>query len=85
MKYLGLSNSGSDSIRRAHNVTPVSVLQSEYSIFERELEDRGIIQTLKELEIGLVPYAPLGRGFLTDSVKPANEYPEDDFRRMDER
>ncbi|WP_226799744.1 aldo/keto reductase [Carnobacterium mobile] len=83
VKYFGLSNSGSDSIRRAHKVTPVSVLQSEYSIFERELEDRGIIKTLKELDIGLVPYAPLCRGFLTDSVNPSHEYAEGDMRRRE--
>lgn len=85
VKYFGLSNSGSDSIRRANKITPVSVLQSEYSIFERELEDRHIIETLQELNIGLVPYAPLGRGFLTDAVKPAKDYPKDDMRRHDER
>lgn len=85
VKYFGLSNAGTETIRRAHAVTPVSVLQSEYSIFERELEERKILEVLKELGIGLVPYAPLGRGFLTDSVKPAEEYPADDFRRMDER
>ncbi|KQO16593.1 aldo/keto reductase [Paenibacillus sp. Leaf72] len=85
VKYFGLSNAGTDTIRRAHAVTPVSVLQSEYSIFERELEDRNIITVLRELGIGLVPYAPLGRGFLTNDVKPAEEYPEDDFRRIDER
>ncbi|MFB5265694.1 aldo/keto reductase [Paenibacillus terreus] len=85
VKYFGLSNAGPDTIRRAHAVTPVSVLQSEYSIFERELEDRNILSLLKELEIGLVPYSPLGRGFLTGSVKPAEEYPENDMRRWDER
>jgi aryl-alcohol dehydrogenase-like predicted oxidoreductase len=85
VKYFGLSNAGPDTIRRAHAVTPVSVLQSEYSIFERELEDRNILSLLKELEIGLVPYSPLGRGFLTESVKPAEEYPENDMRRWDER
>ena len=85
VKYFGLSNAGPETIRRAHAVTPLFVLQSEYSIFERELEERKILEVLKELGIGLVPYAPLGRGFLTDSVKPAEEYPADDFRRMDER
>ncbi|MDP4097812.1 aldo/keto reductase [Paenibacillus sp. P96] len=85
VKYFGLSNAGPETIRRAHAVTPVSVLQSEYSIFERELEERNILSLLKELGIGLVPYAPLGRGFLTESVKPAEEYPEGDMRRWDER
>ncbi|WP_431090636.1 aldo/keto reductase [Paenibacillus sp. 8b26] len=68
VKYFGLSNADSETIRRAHAVTPVSVLQSEYSIFERELEDNNVLAVLKELTIGLVPYAPLGRGFHTDSV-----------------
>lgn len=84
VKYFGLSNTGSKTIRRAHAVTPVSVLQTEYSIFEREIED-DILPTLNELGIGLVPYAPLGRGFLTDAVKPSHEYPEEDMRRFDER
>lgn len=85
VKYFGLSNVGSTTIRRAHAVTPVSVLQSEYSVFERELDERKITTTLQELKIGLVPYSPLGRGFLTDAVKPAEEYAEDDYRRIDER
>ncbi|UPK41119.1 aldo/keto reductase [Paenibacillus pabuli] len=85
VKYFGLSNVGSTTIRRAHAVTPVSVLQSEYSVFERELDERKITTTLQELGIGLVPYSPLGRGFLTDAVKPAEEYAEDDYRRIDER
>ncbi|QNR68053.1 aldo/keto reductase [Paenibacillus peoriae] len=84
VKYFGLSNTGSNTIRKAHAVTPVSMLQTEYSIFEREIED-DILPTLNDLGIGLVPYAPLGRGFLTDAVKPAHEYPEEDMRRFDER
>ncbi|WP_436938032.1 aldo/keto reductase [Staphylococcus xylosus] len=84
VKYFGLSNVGPETIRRAHAITPVSVVQSEYSIFERDIEDN-ILPVLKELGIGLVPYAPLGRGFLTNDVKPAEEYAEDDFRRIDER
>lgn len=84
VKYFGLSNTGSKTIRRAHAVTPVSVLQTEYSIFEREIED-DILPALNELGIGLVPYAPLGRGFLTDAVKPSHEYPKEDMRRFDER
>lgn len=84
VKYFGLSNVGPETIRRAHAVTPVSVLQSEYSIFEREVEEK-TLPVLREFGIGLVPYAPLGRGFLTDAVKPAEEYAEDDFRRIDER
>ena len=63
---------------------PISALQSEYSLWERNLEPR-IIPALRELGIGLVPFAPLGRGFLTGAVKRAEEYPESDFRRNDPR
>ncbi|MDQ1030983.1 aryl-alcohol dehydrogenase-like predicted oxidoreductase [Streptomyces umbrinus] len=84
VKYFGLSNVGPQYIRRAHAVTPVSVLQYEYSLFEREVEEK-ILPVLRELGIGLVPYSPLGRGFLTGQVKPASEYPADDMRSWDER
>jgi aryl-alcohol dehydrogenase-like predicted oxidoreductase len=84
VRFLGLSEAGEKTIRRAHAVHPISVLQSEYSLWERNLESR-IIPLLRELEIGLVPFAPLGRGFLTGAVKRAEEYPEGDFRRNDPR
>jgi aryl-alcohol dehydrogenase-like predicted oxidoreductase len=84
MRFLGLSEAGEQTIRRAHAVHPISALQSEYSLWERNLEPR-IIPLLRELGIGLVPFAPLGRGFLTGSVKRAEEYPEGDFRRGDPR
>ena len=84
VRYLGLSEAGEKTIRRAHAVHPISALQSEYSLWERNLEPR-IIPLLRELGIGLVPFAPLGRGFLTGAVKRAEEYPEGDFRRGDPR
>ncbi len=84
VRYLGLSEAGERTIRRAHAVHPISALQSEYSLWERNLEPR-IIPLLRELGIGLVPFAPLGRGFLTGSVKRAEEFPEGDFRRDDPR
>ncbi len=84
VRYLGLSEAGERTIRRAHAVHPISALQSEYSLWERNLEPR-IIPLLRELRIGLVPFAPLGRGFLTGQVKRAEEYPEGDFRRGDPR
>jgi len=84
VRYLGLSEAGEQTIRRAHAVHPIAVLQSEYSLWERNLEPR-IIPLLRELGIGLVPFAPLGRGFLTGHVKRAEEYPEGDFRRGDPR
>ena len=84
VRFLGLSEAGEQTIRRAHAVHPISALQSEYSLWERNLEPR-IIPVLRELGIGLVPFAPLGRGFLTGTVKRAEEYPEGDFRRGDPR
>jgi aryl-alcohol dehydrogenase-like predicted oxidoreductase len=84
VRHFGLSEAGAANIRRAHAVHPVAALQSEYSLWERNLEDE-IIPLLHELGIGLVPFSPLGRGFLTGSARPADEYPESDFRRRDPR
>jgi aryl-alcohol dehydrogenase-like predicted oxidoreductase len=84
VRFIGLSEAGEGTIRRAHAVHPISALQSEYSLWERNLEPR-IIPLLRELGIGLVPFSPLGRGFLTGTVKRAEEYPENDFRRGDPR
>lgn len=84
VRFLGLSEAGEQMIRRAHAIHPISALQSEYSLWERNLEEK-IIPTLRELKIGLVPFAPLGRGFLTGNVKRAEEYPENDYRRNDPR
>lgn len=84
VRYLGLSEAGEDSIRRAHRVHPIAALQSEYSLWERNLEPR-IIPLIRELGIGLVPFSPLGRGFLTGSFKRAEEYAADDYRRNDPR
>jgi aryl-alcohol dehydrogenase-like predicted oxidoreductase len=84
VRFLGLSEAGERTIRRAHAVHPISALQSEYSLWERNLEPR-IIPLLRELGIGLVPFAPLGRGFLTGNVKRAEEYPQGDFRHGDPR
>ncbi len=84
VRFLGLSEAGEQTIRRAHAVHSISALQSEYSLWERNLEPR-IIPLLRELEIGLVPFAPLGRGFLAGNVKRAEEYPENDFRHNDPR
>lgn len=80
VRYLGLSEASAETILRAHRIHPISALQSEYSLWERNLEPR-IIPLLRELGIGLVPFSPLGRGFLTGSVKRAEEYSETDFRR----
>ena len=82
--FLGLSEAGEQTIRRAHATHPISALQSEYSLWERNLEPR-LIPLLRELGIGLVPFAPLGRGFLTGAVKRAEELSSDDFRHNDPR
>src|SRR5919205_1096797 len=76
VRFLGLSEAGEQTIRRAHAVPPISALQSEYSLWERNLEDR-IIPTLRELGIGLVPFAPLGRGFLTGTAQRAEQFAAD--------
>ena len=84
VRFLGLSEAGETTIRRAHAVHPLSALQSEYSLWERNLE-RDVLPVLRELGIGLVPFSPLGRGFLTGTAKRAEEYPEGDYRRGDPR
>jgi aryl-alcohol dehydrogenase-like predicted oxidoreductase len=84
VRYLGLSEAGEKNIRRAHATHPISALQSEYSLWERNLEG-SLIPLLRELGIGLVPFAPLGRGFLTGAVQRAEELPVNDFRRNDPR
>ena len=77
--YFGLSEAGARTIRRAHAVQPVTALQSEYSLWWREPEDE-IVPTLEELGIGLVPFSPLGKGFLTGRIDASTEFEEGDFR-----
>ncbi len=79
VRYLGLSEASAKTLRRAHSVHPISALQSEYSLWERGVEEE-ILPVCRELGIGLVPYSPLGRGFLTGTAKRAEDYPPDDFR-----
>jgi aryl-alcohol dehydrogenase-like predicted oxidoreductase len=84
VRFLGLSEAGETTIRRAHGVHPISALQSEYSLWERNLEG-DILPLVRELGIGLVAFSPLGRGFLTGTAKRAEDYPEGDYRRGDPR
>jgi aryl-alcohol dehydrogenase-like predicted oxidoreductase len=84
VRFFGLSEVGATNIRRAHTTHPVTALQSEYSLWERNLEPE-IIPVLNELGIGLVPFCPLGRGFLAGHAKRAEDYPEGDTRRIDPR
>jgi aryl-alcohol dehydrogenase-like predicted oxidoreductase len=79
VRYFGLSEAGAGSIRRAHAVQPVSALQSEYSLWTRDPED-GIIPTLEELGIGLVPYSPLGKGFLAGKIDTTTTFDTSDYR-----
>ncbi|PXA97027.1 aldo/keto reductase [Nostoc sp. 3335mG] len=79
VRHFGLSEAGAETIRRAHGVTPVTALQSEYSIWWRSLEAE-ILPLIEELGIGLVPYSPLGRGFLTGAMSADTEFAKGDFR-----
>ena len=84
VRYLGISEVASETIRRAHGVHPVSALQTEYSLWSRDVEDE-ILPTVRELGIGFVAYSPLGRGFLTGQIRRFEDLPEDDFRRTSPR
>jgi len=84
VRFLGLSEASAATIRRAHAVHPITALQTEYSLWTRDVEEE-ILPVLRELGIGLVPYSPLGRGFLTGSFKSAADLPEGDWRRMNPR
>jgi aryl-alcohol dehydrogenase-like predicted oxidoreductase len=79
--YIGLSEVSSETVRRAHAIHPITAVQSEYSLFERTVEERGVLATLQELGIGFVAYSPLGRGFLTGQIRSIDDIPADDFRR----
>ena len=80
VRYLGISEARPDTIRRAHATAPLSVVESEYSLFAREMETNGVLETTRELGIGFVAYSPLGRGFLTGAVRSRNSLAEDDLR-----
>ena len=82
--FLGLSEAAPDTIRRAHATHPITALQTEYSLWTRDLEDE-ILPVLRELGIGLVPYSPLGRGFLTGTITSLDDLEPDDFRRHNPR
>jgi aryl-alcohol dehydrogenase-like predicted oxidoreductase len=84
VRYLGLSEASPDTIRRAHEVHPISALQTEYSLWTRDPEEQ-ILPTIRELGIGFVPYSPLGRGFLSRRFQSPEDLPEDDFRRHNPR
>ncbi|MNI01537.1 L-glyceraldehyde 3-phosphate reductase [compost metagenome] len=80
VRYIGLSEANPEQIRRANAVHPITALETEYSLWSREVEDK-ILPVVKELGIGFVPYSPLGRGFLTGQIKSFDDLPPDDYRR----
>ena len=84
VRYLGMSEAAPDTLRRAHAVHPISALQTEYSLWSRDVEDR-ILPTVRELGIGYVAYSPLGRGFLAGQIKRIEDLPQDDYRRRSPR
>ncbi|MFN2293927.1 MAG: aldo/keto reductase, partial [Candidatus Promineifilaceae bacterium] len=85
VKHFGLSESSADQIRLAHAVQPVAALQSEYSIWWTEIEENGVLAACEELGIGLVPYSPLGRGFLTGKITAETTYDSSDIRSHNPR
>jgi aryl-alcohol dehydrogenase-like predicted oxidoreductase len=85
VRYLGMSEAGPKTIRRAHAVHPISALQSEYSLWTRDHEEDGVIPTVRELGIGFVAYSPLGRGFLTGQIRRSSDLAADDWRHTSPR
>lgn len=84
IRYLGLSEAAPETIRRAHEVHPITAVQTEYSLWSREVEEQ-ILPAIRELGIGFVPYSPLGRGFLTGQINKFEDLAEDDYRRFSPR
>jgi aryl-alcohol dehydrogenase-like predicted oxidoreductase len=85
IRHIGLCEASAQTIRRAHAVHPLTAVQTEYSLFERGIEQDGVRDTLRELGIGLVAYSPLGRGFLSGAITSPDDFAEDDWRRTDPR
>ncbi|MBK8025169.1 MAG: aldo/keto reductase [Chloroflexi bacterium] len=85
VKHFGLSESSAEQIRRAHAVQPVTALQSEYSIWWRAIEENGVLAACEELGVGLVPYSPLGRGYLTGKIDASTTFAENDIRSRNPR
>ncbi|QES46989.1 aldo/keto reductase [Streptomyces venezuelae] len=85
VRHIGVCEASARTIRRAHAVHPLTAVQTEYSLFEREIEHNGVLDTLRELGIGLVAYSPLGRGFLSGAITSPDDFAADDWRRTDPR
>src|SRR4030088_2856621 len=84
VRHLGLSEAGAETIRRAHAVHPITAVQTEWSLWSRDIEDE-VVPTCRELGIGFVPYSPLGRGFLTGKIQKPEDLPDDDYRKTTPR
>lgn len=85
VRYIGISEATPDEIERAHNTHPLTAVQTEYSLWTREVETDGVLETTRRLGIGFVPYSPLGRGFLTGAIKSPDDFDDDDFRKNNPR
>jgi aryl-alcohol dehydrogenase-like predicted oxidoreductase len=85
VRFIGLSEVLPDTLKRANAVHPITALQSEYSLWTRDVEENGVLETCKALKIGFVPFCPLGRGFLTGQIKQISDLETDDYRRMSPR
>jgi aryl-alcohol dehydrogenase-like predicted oxidoreductase len=85
IRHIGLSEASADTLRKASSVHPITALQSEYSLWTRDVEQNGVLETCRELGIGIVPYSPLGRGFLSGELKKFEDLPANDFRRTNPR
>jgi aryl-alcohol dehydrogenase-like predicted oxidoreductase len=81
VRHLGLSEAGPETLRRAHAVHRITALQTEWSLWTRDVESDGVLETTRELGIGFIPYSPLGRGFLTGAIRTLDDLDPDDFRR----
>ncbi|MDQ7913890.1 aldo/keto reductase [Pseudomonas sp. 102515] len=85
VRYLGLSEASSETLRRAHRIHPIAALQSEFSLWSRDPQQHGVLATCRERGIALVAYSPLGRGFLTGALKSPEDFAADDYRRLSPR
>jgi aryl-alcohol dehydrogenase-like predicted oxidoreductase len=85
LRYLGISEAEPELIERAHKTHPITAVQTEYSLWTRDVESNGVLDTVRRLGIGFVPYSPLGRGFLTGAIKSPDDFEEGDFRKSNPR
>ncbi|MEZ0165980.1 aldo/keto reductase [Kineococcus sp. LSe6-4] len=85
VRHLGISEAAPDTVRRAHATHPVTAVQTEWSLWTRDVEENGVLAAVRELGIGFVPYSPLGRGFLSGAIRSLDDLADDDFRRTNPR